>query len=361
MIPNTINDVLYSLNAINGDFIKDQQSYAQFFSVQWIGSLTSLNNESMYKIYVQNAQSMIITGPLRVPSGSTIDCQIGWNWIGYIPHVSMGINQALSNRVNQTGDFIKNQNEYAFYVNEEIGWLGSLRFMNPGDGFMLQAQSNSDFTYPDYSIRHVDDYPEFTPITLKQSPAWTVNPQEYEYTASLTMELTNEGTSLQNGNCLVGAFAGEECRGTATSIEVDERYLYFLTIYSNIQNEEIGFKVYSEYQDEIIYSDSVFIFENDLILGTPASPYLLELEIGDILLAPQNVIISRSIDTVELSWEPVDGANSYIVYSSDSPNGVFYEEPNGYVQETTWINFVQGSKRFYKVKATDERLNRIKK
>jgi len=264
----------------------------------------------------------------------------------------MGINLALANRSNQTGDFIKNQGDYSFYVGEEIGWIGSLTFMNPGEGFMLQSVEAGDFEYPEYGSRNTDNFPEYKPVVLRDAPDWTVNPQNFEYTANLTIELQVDGSPATSGNYMIGAFVGEECRGSATPIEVLNTWLYFLTVYSNTQNEEIDLMVYAADTDEIIDPDTSFQFMNDLILGSPTSPYLLY--ITGSLNIPQNVTIEIIGTDVHLSWDAVTGANSYKVYASDNPYTGFVEDTSGSFAGESWSTPIGDVKRFYHIKASTE-------
>jgi hypothetical protein len=351
--PNTINDVLSSLSPADDDYIKNPFGYAQYYTDQWVGSLTILRNSSMYKIKLAEAQTLEIIGELENPVLTTISYSIGWNWIGYIPHVSMSVNEAMSERTNVTGDFIKNQSGYAFYVDSDTGWIGSLRFMNPGEGFMLYANSSGSFEYPEYDIRYDDDYPEYEPTVLRDAPDWSVNPQDYEYTSSLTIELLNGGVPATNGNYMIGAFVGEECRGSATSIEVFGTWLYFLTVFSNTQNEEINLKVYDANTDEIIDPEESFTFINDQILGSPSTPY--ELEIAGTLSIPQNVALQIVNGEIQLSWDEVTGANSYKVFASDEPYGIFTDvSNNGTFDNNRWTATVTEERRFYYVKASTE-------
>ncbi|MCD4818344.1 MAG: hypothetical protein K8S23_06600 [Candidatus Cloacimonetes bacterium] len=323
LVPNTINDVLGSLSPINADLIKAQTQYSQYLTDSWLGTLSSLNNTSMYKIKMAEAQNLEIIGELRDPVTTTISYSTGWNWIGYIPHVSMSVNEALSDRTNTAGDFIKNQAGYAFYVDSDIGWIGSLRFMNPDEGFMLYSSGTGSFEYPEYIIRSKNDYPDLTPLVLRDAPDWSVNPQDFEYTASVTIELLINEIPATSGNYMVGAFVGEECRGSVTSIPVLDTYLYFLTVFSNTQNEEISLKVYDADADEIIDPAHSFTFNNDLILGSPSTPY--ELEIAGALDIPQNVIIEIIGTDVQISWDEVAGANSYKIYASDDSEETFVD------------------------------------
>jgi hypothetical protein len=341
--------VLSSLSPIDDDFIKDQTQYTLYSTDQWLGSLTTMRNSSMYKINLAEAQILEVIGELEDPFTSTFTFSSGWNWIGYIPHVSMSVNQAMSERTNMTGDFIKNQSGYAFYVDEDTGWIGSLRFMNPGEGFMLYANAGGSFNYPEYDIRYDDDYPELEPLVLRDAPDWSVNPQDYEYTASVTIELVG----ASHGNYMIGAFAGEECRGSITSIDIGGRWLYFLTVFSNTQNQEIDIKVYDANADEIIDPENTFTFNNDAIIGSPGNPY--EIQILGTLNPPQNVTIRIIAGEVQISWDAVSGANSYKIYASDVPGGTFADVSNtGVFDNNRWTAAATEERRFYYVKASTE-------
>jgi len=355
--PDSTDNVLSSLTPVDDDVIKDQTTYAQFISDQWLGSLTNMTNTSMYKISLENAQTLEVFGELRNPVTTTISYNTGWNWIGYIPHVSMSINQALEDRANQVGDFIKSQNSHCFYVSEEIGWIGSLIFMNPGEGFMLQSIGTGSFEYPEYGSRNFDDFPVYEPVVLRDAPDWSVNPQDYEYTANLTIELQVDGSPAISGNYMIGAFAGEECRGSITPIEVLGTWLYFLTVYSNTQNEDMHLMVYSADTDEIIDPENSFQFMNDQILGSPSSPYLLNIE-GSLDI-PQNVIFEIMGTEVQISWDEVNGANSYKIYAADDPYAEDWGTAIATVSGTSWTSDISGiAKKFYYVVASSETARR---
>ncbi|MCD4818343.1 MAG: hypothetical protein K8S23_06595 [Candidatus Cloacimonetes bacterium] len=353
IVPNIINDVLGSLNPVDEDYIKAQTQYAQYLTDSWYGTLTSLSNTAMYKIKMAEAQNLEIIGELRDPFEITISYSTGWNWISYIPHVSMSVNAALSDRTNIAGDFIKNQAGYAFYVDSDIGWIGSLRFMNPDEGFMLYSSGTGSFEYPEYNIRGKDDFPDLTPLVLRDAPDWSFNPQDFEYTASVTIELQINAIPATSGNYMVGAFVGEDCRGSVTSIPVFDTYMYFLTVFSNTQNEDISLKIYDADADEIIDPAHSFTFNNDLILGSPSTPY--ELEIAGALDIPQNIIIEIIGSEVQLSWDEVAGANSYKIFASDDPNGDFTDATaSGTFDNNRWTAIATEERRFYYVTASTD-------
>jgi hypothetical protein len=285
------------------------------------------------------------------------------------------VNQAMEERTNQSGDFIKNQSGYAFYIDSQTGWIGSLRFMNPGEGFMLQSIDSGSFEYPEYGSRNFDDFPEYEPLVLRDAPDWSVNPQDYEYTANLTIELQINDFPATSGNYMIGAFVGEECRGSATPIEALGTWLYFLTVYSNTPNESIDLMVYVADIDEIVDPQVSFEFANDLILGSPSSPYRINIAYG--LDSPKNVIIEIIGTNVQISWDEVDGANSYKIYASDDPYGTFRNvtSEGSFGRELippslsnksnyryTWTSNITGmEKKFYYVVASSEEVRSVSK
>ena len=175
----------------------------------------------------------------------------------------------------------------------------------------------------------------------------------------MSIELLIDGIPATSGNYMIGAFVGEECRGSVTPIEVLDTWLYFLTVFSNTQNEEISLKVYDADADEIIDPDNSFIFTNDLILGSPSDPY--QLEIAGTLAVPQNIGIEISAGNIVINWDAVSGANSYKVFASDSPGGTFIEVTNDGIFGTERDNTINwtatipfDNKKFYYVIASTE-------
>ena len=77
-------------------------------------------------------------------------------------------------------------------------------------------------------------------------------------------------------------------------------------------------------------------------------PYLSWLFVPDV---PQNVIISISVTEVNITWNPVAGATSYKVYSSDDPYSGFVEDGSGTFSGESWNAPLPTGKKFYYMKA----------
>ena len=98
--------------------------------------------------------------------------------------------------------------------------------------------------------------------------------------------------------------------------------------------------------------------------GDPASPLDQDGTITDMgafyfhqttaLDPPQNVTVEIIGTNVHLSWDAVTGANSYKVYSSDSPYSGFVEDTSGSFAGESWCAPIGDVKKFYYVKASTE-------
>jgi hypothetical protein len=115
-------------------------------------------------------------------------------------------------------------------------------------------------------------------VTLTQAgafvaPSWTTTPNlQFNMNVIGKIQISANTYSL-NENDVIGAFVGDECRGTAhpfTSLGG----ILFLTIGSNIQTEIITFKIYRASTNEIIDADQIITFQNAGEIGTMANPFI---------------------------------------------------------------------------------------
>jgi len=79
---------------------------------------------------------------------------------------------------------------------------------------------------------------------------------------------------------------------------------------------------------------------------------LLEIECTPSI--PENVEISISLNSVSISWNAVECATSYKIYSSNDPNTGFSEDTSGTLVGESWTTDITGiEKKFYFVKAVN--------
>ncbi|HAQ62277.1 TPA: hypothetical protein DCR49_09840 [Candidatus Delongbacteria bacterium] len=74
----------------------------------------------------------------------------------------------------------------------------------------------------------------------------------------------------------------------------------------------------------------------------------------DPLTAPVNFASSFTDNIITLSWDSVNGATGYNIYSSLDPYGTFAIDSTGTLNGTQWTAPVSDTKKFYKVTATNE-------
>ncbi|MBB6463136.1 T9SS type A sorting domain-containing protein [Flammeovirga kamogawensis] len=106
-------------------------------------------------------------------------------------------------------------------------------------------------------------------------PTWTVNPNDYQYTMNVTAFVNVNGTDFTNTNDIVGAFVNNECRGVAQLVYESDvnRYLAYITLYSNTINENVTFKVYHHSSDTETTIQETLPFVINGSVGLPSSAY----------------------------------------------------------------------------------------
>lgn len=346
-----LNHILGSINATNNDVIKSQTQYAQYTAGSgWVGSLGSLTTSKAYKLKLAANSNLQIIGLLENPNTTPISYGSGWNWISYLPHVSISVNEALADIASPvSGDMIKNQRAYAQYISG-YGWVGSLRFMNPGEGYLLKTANAGSFYYPDYQVtRSWERYRD--PDPLVQVPGWDLDPLAYEYSANITGIIQSGGITLPQ-SYVIGAFVNGECRGIASATQALGSTMYFLTVYANTFNETLSFKAYNTLtQTETVLPNSL-PFINNQVTGNPTNPYTFLMPALN-LAAPQNVKLSSFAGGLKLSWDAVPGAEFYSIYTTTNPNAAFETWIlSGVVEtETQWIDPQPQGYKFYRITA----------
>lgn len=230
----SLNRVFSSMEPVSNDLVKDQTSYSQYIQgFGWMGNLNTINTRTMYAMKLGQATTLEISGyPVNVVQQS-IPLIAGWNWIGYQPQVSLPIDDALNGLNAQTGDLIKSQAEFAQYV-DGVGWIGSLVFMNPTQGYLLKMTNADVLTYPqEQTPTRID--PQDNPIVVALRNAqlpdqWQFDLASYPSTMTITGKMDAEIQAI-------AAFVGNELRGTAIPLPVGDQDRFFMMIYGDITDE----------------------------------------------------------------------------------------------------------------------------
>ncbi len=278
----SLNTLLGGLTAETGDIIKSQENYSQMVSnVGWIGSLGELNNTGMFQININEPGNISLIGPPVDFEDTQIPVASGWNWIAYLLQRNVPVNMALQSLHSSSNDLLKDQREFAMYV-EEAGWIGTLSHMVSGDGYMLRSANKDTLLYanvPETGAKVLAKANYFKKETVwpQDAPDWNVVPSNYQYNMSITGVVVADGIEADTTIDIVAAFVDNECRGVVQPIYVPElnRCLYFLPVFSNsAEGELVSFQYYDATMDNIRAIRETNIFKADSVCGNPLTPYV---------------------------------------------------------------------------------------
>lgn len=239
---NIASDKLSDLNKLlaDGKWTSDDQVKSEQYGFAswtkrngWVGQLTAIDNDQMYLVHSSAPQNLHISGPAVDPTshkltirGAKEDGTPRWNYISYLPSDNFTLKEALAGYDAKEGDIVKSQTQMAMYSGN-LGWIGSLTYMENGKGYMLQRQSQDDAQL---------QYPSKTSVGRKAKAAMAAAKNAdgtnayFPYSANMTAVVEVEGVSLQQGDRLV-SYVGGEPRGYAEGIELpDGRTIFMLAV-----------------------------------------------------------------------------------------------------------------------------------
>lgn len=239
---NIASDKLSDLNKLlaDGKWTSDDQVKSEQYGFAswtkrngWVGQLTEIDNDQMYLVHSSQPQSLHISGPAVDPTshkltirGAKEDGTPRWNYISYLPSDNFTLKEALAGYDAKEGDIVKSQTQMAMYSGN-LGWIGSLTYMENGKGYMLQRQSQDDAQL---------QYPSKTSVGRKAKAAMAAAKNAdgtnayFPYSANMTAVVEVEGVSLQQGDRLV-SYVGGEPRGYAEGITLpDGRTIFMLAV-----------------------------------------------------------------------------------------------------------------------------------
>ncbi len=274
---NSLTAALASLKQPANDLMKSQTAFSQY-SGGWFGSLTNLNNTTMYIYRADVPDTLRMQGTPIDPLTTNIPVVSGWNWIGYVPNYALPINDALSSLPAQIGDVAKSQFAFAQYINPAFGWVGNLKYLSPPNGYQIKLANPGTLTYPPPPSPFGGKNPVQARGEAPPASYWTVNPTQYEHSSTLIGMLRANGSNVTTSNMELGAFAGAEVRGSAQAIYIEplDAHLFFLTTYANTAGELLRFKLYDDETGTVHDLTETMFFSPDLHQGSIETPVPFE-------------------------------------------------------------------------------------
>lgn len=254
----------------SGILLKDKNAFIQ--APYWIGTLSEINNTEMYMVNTSAESTLSFAGLPVDPTTIYIPLQIGWNWIGYTPQNPLSIDESLVSLSPQEGDLVKSYSAYSTYTTAD-GWIGDLQTLQPGDGYKYFSQSAQVLLYPVSSEGSTKKMQICSSNDIQQK--WVVDSYRYSNNMTVTSIVLLDSLDWKNDQLEIGAFCGEECRGSvllSNYMQAESQALGFLVIYGE-ENDEIQMKVYDHDTQQEYTVKNKLTFTSDAIYGSPSSPY----------------------------------------------------------------------------------------
>lgn len=276
----------------NASLIKSKADGFVSYMGDWYGTLLAINNKEMYMIDMNSDQTVEISGLPADLASNPITIWNGWNWIGYPLAASHSVNDVLSLMNPEDGDVLKSQTQVSIY--EEDGWFGTLRNMNPGQGYMLNAQHSQTFAYN-------TDFRGGLEAEVEIEPHW--NSKAYNYADNMCVVATVEldGEELRSDSYQVAAF----CNGTSLSsarllYNARHNRYYALLVVPGEEGMEIDFRLYRtdinyEYSQQAV---ETCVFAANDMAGSLDKPVILHFGV--------NHGVSENVAPLHLYPNPVE-------------------------------------------------------
>ena len=282
----------------------------------WIGNLNSLNATDGYKLHVTEDVAHTWSGLAAAPENTPITLYKGWTWIGYVPTLGKDLNDALSGLQASEGDVVKGFDNFAVYEAGE--WVGTLQTMQPGEGYMYQAQQEHTLTYSPTRVFEVDNANEVKRVTEAPTAPWTAVTHDYVDNMTLIAQVFAGGSIVPEGLYTIGAFVGDECRGIGQYVN-DK---LFMTIHDNLAaNSTISFRAFNNATREECGIVEYFSFQN-VMKGSMKNPYALHIDTTDrleTLTGAFNIYPNPVRDRFYINGN-TDAINTIMVISSSGAN-----------------------------------------
>ena len=268
MLENSLGSAGLRIQGRNGTI--DQFDYQG--SSYWYGSLTSIENEQMYKIRTNAACNAMMVGNMALFANHPITINGGWNWIGFPSSQNVSVGVAMSGFTPEANDVIKSRNGSTTYVSYGSSslWYGTLNTLEPGQGYMYKSNSNTSKTL----VFQMGRGEETVTNATEENSFFTPNTDDFSDNMLVTAVIDMEGQELRSGDYELAAFVGNECRGSVKLMYVEplDRYIAFLLVFGEA-GEEIHFVLTDGI--DMAWSEDQMTYTADGLEGTVTEPAIL--------------------------------------------------------------------------------------
>lgn len=277
-VPADLNNILISVSQA-GAQIKNRDNFANFSVGSWSGSLNSGANpygirpESMYKLNLAANDTLILKGTVVNPTLVKINLSNGWTWIGFISIRQQSVTQALGGLTPSIGDLIKGKTNFAVYNGPAIGWVGSLKTMIPGEGYMYKSNGIKSFYYPIAGM-----FDNLSDLTVRSDPEWSVDDSPYNSNMTIIGKLLHScNEPFSSGRYGIGLRDSYgNWRGKAPFEEMFDQEYAFVTVAGD-KDELLDVFLIDKKTDVYYKLEQKISFINNESLGDMEFPYVFRI------------------------------------------------------------------------------------
>ena len=248
------------------------EAYQYNGETSWYGTLSSINNEQMYKIRTNAACNATVEGLLAVSANHPININSGWNWIGFLCNQNVSVDVAMSGFTPENNDIVKGRNGFTTYYSDGNYnmWYGTLNTLEPGKGYMYRSNSTTQKTLVFQTSRGEANVENIIPENNFYQP----DDENFADNMTITAVLEIDGEELRSEGYELAAFVGDECRGSVNLLYVEpvNRYVAFLTVFGE-SSETLYFRITDGTQTELSMEEISFVADGTA--GTLSEPMTL--------------------------------------------------------------------------------------
>ncbi|EAY25449.1 LamG-like jellyroll fold domain-containing protein [Microscilla marina] len=217
------------------------------------------------------------------------------NALGYTRTDAITTVQAMS-RLNpdpSIGDVLISKEGLAQYtlVNGTGTWVGSLTHLIPNQGYKIKVTNVSTLKYSstsNLSLRKSSQVaaPVKAVVADAQRLRLSVNVGDYKYSSHVIGVLQSDEGLQNEQDYMVVAFADNQVRGVAIPQQIEGKWYYFLTAYTNQTGEQLDFQLVTRASGEAYALENVMGLTPSALQGKIADPYVFRLR-KDVSAATQ--------------------------------------------------------------------------
>ena len=272
-----VNAFMTGYNATAGDQIKSIAAFDEYDpEMGWVGSLSAnggLNNGEMYKMKVASPGKLKLRGLQLNPSDYPVVFGTGWSWISFLGRGVTAINEALANMTNlSVGDRIKGQKQFATFGGANIGWIGDLEFLEPGQGYMILTENAGSIIYPQSNDERGRKQANIN-YDYFHTSRYQLRPEQYTHNMNLILSMTDVSTQ---GDTLIATIDGA-VRGIAVAKHnpITGAPAFYVTVFGEDTDGQLTFSALNNGQVTPLYADHTLTYAANSNYGQLDAPITL--------------------------------------------------------------------------------------